>query len=120
VVISRGSVCWVDLGPARGSRPAKARPVLVVQDDAFNASRLATTLVTVLTSNTELGSMPGNVFVPAGQSGLPKDSVANVTALVTVDKADLSGPVGRLPDALMQAVGEGLRLVLGLGPSPPV
>lgn len=89
--------------------------MLVVQDDAFNTSRLATTLVTVLTSNTELATMPGNVFVPAGQSGLRRDSVANVTALATIDKADLSNPVGRLPESLMRAVDDGLRLVLGLG-----
>ena len=113
-MISRGSVCWVDLGPARGSRPAKTRPVLVVQDDTFNASRLATALVVVLTSNTELAAMPGNVFVPKSQSGLTKDSVATVTALATVDKRDLGEPVSRLPESLMHAVDEGLRLALGL------
>jgi mRNA interferase MazF len=88
--------------------------VLVVQDDAFNASRLGTTLVAVLTSNTALATMPGNVFVPTPVSGLPKDSVVNVTALVTLDNRDLDEPVGRLPDSLMSAVDKGLRLVLGL------
>lgn len=113
-MISRGSVCWTDLGPARGRRPAKSRPVLVVQDDAFNASRLGKTLVAVLTSNTAQASVPGNVFVPKGAGGLDKDSVVNVTALVTVDKQDLDEPVGRLPEHVMASVDQGLRLALGL------
>jgi mRNA interferase MazF len=88
--------------------------VVVVQDDSFNASRLATTLVAVMTSNTAQAAVPGNVFVPKAASGLAKDSVANVTALVTVDKSDLDAPVGRLPEHLMSELDQGLRLVLGL------
>ncbi|MPY85866.1 MAG: type II toxin-antitoxin system PemK/MazF family toxin [Actinophytocola sp.] len=114
MVIQRGDLCWVDLGEPRGSRPAKHRPVLVIQADAFNTSRLATTLAAVLTSNTALAAMPGNVFIPAAISGLPRDSVLDVTALITVDKSDLDGPVGRLPDHLMEEVGHGLRRVLAL------
>src|SRR6266568_6394172 len=82
LVIRRGEIYWVDLGQPRGSRPAKTRPVLVVQADPYNASRLATVVAVVLTSNTSLAAMPGNVFVPAATSGLPWDSVANVTALI--------------------------------------
>jgi mRNA interferase MazF len=110
----RGAVCWTDLGEPRGSRPAKRRPVLVIQADPYNASKLSTTLVAVITSNTGLAAMPGNVFLPAVASGLPKDSVLNVTALVTIDKADLGQPVGRLPDSLMTEIDRGLRRVLGL------
>ena len=84
----RGSVCWADLGEPRGSKPARRRPVLVIQADPFNASRLSTTLAAVITSNTGLAAMPGNVFLPATSSGLPKDSVVNVTALVTPDEAE--------------------------------
>jgi len=113
-VISRGSVCWIDLGPPRGSRPAKTRPVLVVQDDSVNASRIATTIVAVITSNTALAAVGGNVFVPAASSGLSKDSVINVSQLLTVDKIDLDEPVGRIPDHLMDEVDLGLRLVLGV------
>lgn len=113
-MIRRGGVYWADLGEPRGSRPAKRRPVLVVQSEPFNASRLATTVALVLTSNTELAAMPGNVFIPAVASGLPRDSVVNVTAVVTVDKADLDGPTGQLPDALLQEADRGLRIVLGL------
>jgi mRNA interferase MazF len=113
-VIRRGDVCWADLGEPRGSRPAKRRPVLVIQSDPYNASRLNTTLAAVITSNTALAAMPGNVFVPAAATGLPKDSVVNVTALVTLDKADLDREAGRLPVALMGEVDRGLRRVLGL------
>ena len=111
---SRGGICWADLGEARGSKPAKRRPVLVVQADPFNASRLNTTIAAVITSNTTLAAMPGNVFLPAVASGLPKDSVVNVTALVTLDKTDLEEPVGHLPISLMSEVDRGLRRVLGL------
>ena len=110
----RGSICWADLGEARGSRPAKRRPVLVIQSDPFNASRLNTAIAAVVTSNTTLAAMPGNVFVPATVSGLPKDSVVNLTALVTLGKTDLEPPVGHLPEFLMAEVNRGLRRILGL------
>jgi mRNA interferase MazF len=113
-VTRRGSVCWADLGEPRGSKPARRRPVLVIQADPFNASKLSTTLAAVITSNTGLAAMPGNVFLPATSSGLPKDSVVNVTALVTLDKADLDAETGHLPAALMSEVDRGLRRVLGL------
>jgi mRNA interferase MazF len=113
-VTSRGSICWADLGEARGSKPAKRRPVLIIQADPFNASRLNTTIAAVITSNTALAAMPGNVFLPAVASGLPKDSVVNVTALVTLDKTDLAEPVGHLPTSLMKDVDRGLHRVLGL------
>lgn len=113
-MIQRGRICWADLGEPRGSRPAKRRPVLIVQADPYNASRLNTALAAVITSNTSLAAMPGNVFVPASASGLPKDSVVNVTALVTLDKADLDDEAGLLPAGLMGDVDRGLRRVLGL------
>lgn len=113
-MISRGSICWADLGPTQGSRPAKRRPVLVVQDDAVNASRLATTIVAAMTSNTNQAAVGGNVFVPSASSGLSKDSVVNLSALFTLNKTDLDTPVGRLPTYLMDEVDQGLRLVLGL------
>ncbi len=113
-MIRRGGVYWVDLGEAVGSRPAKERPVLLVQADPYNSSDLATAIAAVLTSNTALSAMPGNVFIPAVASGLPKDSVVNVTALVTVNKAELIGPVGQLPTSLLEQVERGLVQVLGL------
>jgi mRNA interferase MazF len=113
-VIERGDVCWTDLGVPKGSKPAKRRPVLVIQANPFNVSRLNTTLTAVITSNTGLAAMPGNVFIPAAASGLPKDSVVNITALVTLNKTDLSPAVARLPASLMHEVDRGLRRVLGL------
>jgi mRNA interferase MazF len=113
LVIQRGSIYWADLGEARGSRPAKRRPVLVIQSGLFNASRLSTTVAAVITSNTGFAAMPGNVFLPAAATGLPRDSVVNVTALVTLDKTDLNSQAGQLPDFLMDDVDRGLRRVLG-------
>ncbi len=114
MVIRRGEIYWVDLGQPRGSRPARMRPVLVVQSDPYNASRLATVLAVVVTSNTALAAMPGNVFLPSASTGLPRDSVVNVTAMVTLDKDDLEDPVGDVPAPLMREVDEGLRRVLSL------
>jgi mRNA interferase MazF len=88
--------------------------VLVIQGDSYNASRLNTTLAVVITSSTGLAAMPGNVFVPAAASGLSRDSVVNVTALVTFDKADLDPAIGQLPASLMHQVDRGLRQVLSL------
>jgi mRNA interferase MazF len=113
-VIERGTILWADLGPTVGSRPAKRRPVLVVQADAYNASRLNTVLTAVITSNTSMAALPGNVFLPALATGLPRDSAVNVTALATLDRNDLEDVVGRVPAALMQEVDRGLRRVLGL------
>ena len=113
-MIRRGGIWWADLGEPHGSRPAKRRPVLVIQADPYNASRLNTTLAAVMTTDTGLAAMPGNVFVPATSSGLPKDSVINVTALITLDETDLDDEVGQLPPALMSDVDRGLRRVLGL------
>jgi mRNA interferase MazF len=113
-VTERGSICWTDPGEAHGSKPARRRPVLVIQSDPFNASRLNTTIAAVITTNTALAAIPGNVFLPAAVSGLPKDSVINVTALVTLDKTDLEEPVGYAPASLMEEVDRGLRRILGL------
>lgn len=111
-MIERGGIYWADLGAPAGSRPAKLWPVLVISSDTYNASRLATVLAAVITSNTDLASMPGNVFLPAGATGLPKDSVVNVTALVTFNKADLSEQAGQAPLALLREIDRGLRHVL--------
>ncbi len=113
-MIHRGSVWWADLGEPHGSRPANSRPVLVVQDNSFNASGLNTILVAAITSNTRIAAMPGNVFLPAASSGLPRDSVVNVTALVTLDKGDLRREAGQLPAALMHELDRGLAMVLSL------
>ena len=114
MVINRGDLYWADLGAPSGSSPAKRRPVLIIQSDPYNSSRLATVLVAVITSSTALAAMPGNVFLPAVTTGLPRDSVVNITALVTLNKADLTDRVGQLPGGLIDEVDRGLRRVLGL------
>ena len=81
----------------------------VVSAEAYDRSRLATAVALVITSNTDLAAMPGNVFLPSALSGLPRDSVVNVTAVVTLDKSELSEGVGVLPMALMHEIDRGLR-----------
>lgn len=111
-MIARGDICWVDLGPIIDHGPAKRRPVLVVQSDAYTRSRLQTVIVAVLTSNTALAGVPGALFAPAAVTGLPKDSVVLPMQLVTLDRGHLSAPVGRLTPPLMGDVSAGLRRVL--------
>jgi mRNA interferase MazF len=112
--MERGEVWWAELGVPGGAEPGFRRPLLIVQADAFNRSRIATTVAVVLTSNLRLADAPGNVLIPAVDSGLPKDSVANVSQVVTVDKAVLIQQAGKLPARFMRAVSDGLRLVLSV------
>ena len=114
MVVQRREVWWADLEEPRGSEPGFRRPILVVQVDAFNRSRLRTVLCLALTSNTRLLDAPGNVLLPAKTSGLPKDSVANVTQIVTLDEGYLSERTGRIAPKLMAHVDAGLKLVLDL------
>ena len=110
--MERGEIWWADLGSPEGSSPGFRRPLLIVQSDAFNRSRIATTIAVAISSNLRLVDAPGNVFVPATDSGLPKDSVANVSQIITVDKTVMTERVRRLPSRYMRAVTEGLKLVL--------
>lgn len=114
MVVQRREVWWADLDEPRGSELGFRRPVLIIQADAFNRSRLQTVLCVVLTSNARLLDAPGNVLVPQAQSGLPRDSVANVTQVVTLDQSYLSEKTGRIPPKTTDRVDAGLRLVLDL------
>jgi mRNA interferase MazF len=113
-VIGRGQVWWADLGEPRGSAPALRRPVLVVQAEPYNRSRLRTVVVVAVTTNMRLAAAPGNVGVPAGLAGLASDSVVNVTQLATLDRDDLIEPIGEVPRWLLEQVEQGLRRVLDL------
>jgi mRNA interferase MazF len=113
MVISQGDVCWASLNDPVGSAPGYRRPVVVVQGDLFNASRIATTVVVPLTSNQRLVAAPGNVALPAGTTGLPKDSIANVSAIVSIDRGVLTERVGRIPASQLNRVLAGIDLVLG-------
>ena len=114
MVIERGQIWWAELGEPTGSEPGFRRPVLVVQSDTFNRSRLRTVLAVVLTTNLRLVEAPGNVLIPAKAGGLPKDSVANVSQIVTVDRDFLTESVGRIRGQHLKDVEHGLRLVLGV------
>ncbi len=114
MVVERGQIWWADLGDPAGSEPGFRRPILVVQSDAFNRSRVRTVLAVVLTTNLRLVEAPGNVLLPAKAAGLPKDSVANVSQVITVDRDFLSEPAGRIRGQLLKDVENGLRLVLDL------
>ena len=113
-MIERGSIWWTDLGEPRGSEPGYRRPLLIIQADAFNRSRIQTVLAAVLTTNLRLVEAPGNVLVPATASGLRRDSVANVSQLITVNRDDLQEQAGQVDAATMRRVDAGLRLVLAL------
>lgn len=114
VIPYRGQIWWADLGEPQGSGPGYRRPVLIVQDDHFNRSNLATVIVLSLTSNRKFEALPGNLFLPKEQSGLSKDSVVNATQLTAIDKAWLDEFVSELPYHLMSEIDRTLSLVLGL------
>jgi mRNA interferase MazF len=110
----RGEIWWANLPNPVGSEPGYRRPVLVIQDDVFTQSRINTVIVVIITSNTQLAEAPGNVLLSCEVSGLSRDSVANVSQILTVDKTFLTERVGSLPDYLQAEVDEGLRMVLYL------
>jgi mRNA interferase MazF len=112
-VIAQGEVWWADLAEPSGSEPGFRRPVVVVQGDAFNHSRIATVVCVALTSNLRWADAPGNVSLGARLTGLPKDSVANVSQLVTLDRGALTERVGSLPAKKLELVLLGIDIVLG-------
>ena len=109
----QGDVCWADLPEPSGSGPGFRRPVLVVQSDALNRSRIATVVVVPLTSKLVWKDAPGNVLLRATQTGLPKDSVANVSQIVALDRSSLEAPVGHLVRRQLELVLSGIDIVLG-------
>jgi mRNA interferase MazF len=113
VVIRQGDVVWASLEEPIGSAPRFRRPVVIVQGDAFNASRIATVIVVPLTSNVRWAAAPGNVLLTSARTGLPKDSVANVSQTVTVDRSILSQRVGHLGEAEVSLILAGIDLALG-------
>jgi mRNA interferase MazF len=112
--VRRGELWWANLPPPRGSEPGHRRPVAIVQSDAFNRSGIRTVIVVPLTSNLRLRAAPGNLFLTAGETGLDRDSVINVSQAITLDKGFLRSRIGRIPIARLREVDEGLRLVLAL------
>ena len=112
--MKRGEIWWADLPSPVGSGPGYKRPVLVIQANPFNASRIATVIVAVVTSNLALADAPGNVRITKSESGLPQPSVVNVSQLITLDRSILTIKVKVLSQAAMDKVDSGLKVVLGL------
>jgi len=112
--MQRGEIWWATLSPPRGSEPGYRRPVLIVQSDPFNRSRIGTVVVAAITSNLRLAAAPGNVRVGRGESKLRRDSVVNVSQILTLDKRYLGERLSRLSDHSMLEIERGLRLVLAL------
>jgi mRNA interferase MazF len=110
-VVRQGDVYWIDFGPATGSAPAERHPCVVVQGDLFNRSRIATTVICLITSNLARSGAPGNVCLRKGDASLPKASVVNVSQVLTVDKDDLVERIGRLPAGTIDAIRSGLELL---------
>ena len=111
-MIRQGDLFWVDLGEPSGSGPGLRRPFVVVQNDLFNRSRLATVIMCALTSNLRRAAAPGNVLLAQDEGNLSQDSVVNVTQLFTIDKGELTDRIGRLGNDRVADILRGIRLVL--------
>ena len=113
MVIGQGEVWWADIGEPIGSAPGFRRPVVVVQSDAINRSRIGTVVCVPMTSNLKWANAPGNVLLKAKLTGLPKDSVANVSLIVALHKDQLTERRGKLPGRQLEAVLNGIDVILG-------
>jgi mRNA interferase MazF len=111
--VAQGEVWWADMPDPAGSGPGFRRPVMVVQGDALNRSRIATVICIPLTSNLRWANAPGNVTLPARSTGLPKESVANVSQIVALDKELLTECMGKISRSKLQLIFSGIDLVLG-------
>lgn len=112
-MISQGEIWWADLGEPIGSAPGLRRPVVTVQCDAINRSRIRTVVCVPLTSNLKWADAPGNVLLTSNVTGLPKESVANVSLIVSLDKDQLTERTGKLPKRQLEAVLSGIDIIMG-------
>ena len=113
MVIAQGEIWWAELPPPTGSEPGFRRPIVVVQGDALNRSKIATAVCVPLTSNLRWADAPGNVLLPARSTNLPKDSVANVSQIVALDRTVLTERVAKLSRARLELLLSGIDVVLG-------
>jgi mRNA interferase MazF len=112
VSIRQGDICWIDLGEPEGSEPGYRHPHVVVQNNVYNKSRINTIVVCALTSNLKRAEVPGNVLLKKGEANLKKDSVVNISQIVTVDKTDCGEKIGSLSAARVRQIVDGLQLLL--------
>ena len=110
----KGEIWWANLPATSGSEPGFRRPVLIIQSDAFNRSKINTTICAVISSNLKLANAPGNVLLPKGQSNLPKESVINVSQVITIDKSYLGECAGGIGKKYFKKVEDGIRLIFDL------
>ena len=113
MTIAQGDIWWADRPEVSGSGPGFRCPVVVVQGDALNRSRIATVVCVALTSNLKWATAPGNVLLSSSATGLPRESVANVSQLVTLDKTALTERTGKLSRSKLELVLSGIDAVLG-------
>ncbi|MGQ0680096.1 MAG: type II toxin-antitoxin system PemK/MazF family toxin [Actinomycetota bacterium] len=113
-MVKRGELWWVDFGQPAGSAPGYRRPAAIVSSDRFNRSRIGTVVVAAITSNLRLSQAPGNVSLEADSCGLPKESVVNISQLLTIDRGLLEERIGTMAPGQERLVDSGLRLVLDL------
>lgn len=114
MVIKRGEIWWTSLPDPQGSNPGFRRPLAIIQANEFNQSHIKTVIAAVITSNIKLAQAPGNLPLPANSAGLNKDSVINVSQVITIDKTFLTEKAGRLTSHQLHQLNEGLRLVLAI------
>lgn len=114
MVIKRGEIWWAELPEPAGSEPGYRLPLLILQSDDFNKSKINTTIAVTLTTNLNLSSAPGNIFLSKRESKLPRESVINISQIVTIDKSFLMKKVSTVSEKIMSEVETGLRLVLRL------
>jgi mRNA interferase MazF len=114
VEVARGDIWWADLPDPVASHPGGTRPVLIVQANAFNRSRISTVLVVIITTNERMADAPGNVRLSSRETGLREQSVANISQIVTTDRTFLRQRFGRVRAETLARIDSGLRLVLGL------
>jgi mRNA interferase MazF len=114
VVVKRGEICWASLEEPRGSEPGYRRPVIIISSNSFNESLIHTVTVVAITSNLRLVDAPGNFKLTKSKAGLNKDSVVNVSQLLTLDKSFLTEPIGKLNSKNVNLLNEGLRLAIDI------
>ena len=113
MIIRQGDIFWVDLGIPKGSAPGYRHPHVVIQNNVFNASKINTVVVCALTSNLKRAKAPGNVLLKKGEGNLKKDSVVNISQIITIDKSDLVEKIGSLSPSRIKEAIEGVKLLLG-------
>lgn len=110
--INQGDIFWVDLEDPKGSEPGYRHPHVVIQNNVFNKSKINTVVVCALTSNLKRATSPGNIALRKGEGNLPKDSVVNISQVVTLNKSDLAEKIGSLPPKKIQQIVDGIKLLV--------